>query len=119
MTLATYGLESGPLGYRPLREFLSAKLKDHAAIACSPDEILITSGSLQGLDPNACSLTTGAIVAGTRSITARYLGDAAYAPATSAAVGSKSQNAQGSSLTRPAGITPGQRANAACRRPPS
>ena len=49
-TLATYGLESGPLGYRPLREFLAGKLKDHAAIDCSPDEILITSGSLQGLD---------------------------------------------------------------------
>jgi 2-aminoadipate transaminase len=26
-TLATYGLESGPQGYRPLRQFLSAKLK--------------------------------------------------------------------------------------------
>ena len=49
-TLATYGLNSGPLGYRPLREFLSKKLKSHAAIECSPDEILITSGSLQGLD---------------------------------------------------------------------
>ena len=49
-TLATYGLNSGPLGYRPLREFLSNKLKGHAGIACSPDEILITSGSLQGLD---------------------------------------------------------------------
>jgi 2-aminoadipate transaminase len=49
-TLATYGLNSGPLGYRPLREFLSKKLKGHAGIDCSPDEILITSGSLQGLD---------------------------------------------------------------------
>jgi 2-aminoadipate transaminase len=49
-TLATYGLNSGPLGYRPLREFLSRKLKGHAGIQCSPDEILITSGSLQGLD---------------------------------------------------------------------
>jgi len=49
-TLATYGLNSGPLGYRPLREFLSSKLKGHADIDCSPDEILITSGSLQGLD---------------------------------------------------------------------
>jgi 2-aminoadipate transaminase len=49
-TLATYGLNSGPLGYRPLREFLSGKLKGHAGIECSPDEILITSGSLQGLD---------------------------------------------------------------------
>ena len=49
-TLATYGLNSGPLGYRPLREFLAAKLKRHAAIDCSPDEILITSGSMQGLE---------------------------------------------------------------------
>jgi 2-aminoadipate transaminase len=49
-TLATYGLNSGPLGYRPLREFLAGKLKGHAGIDCSPDEILITSGSMQGLD---------------------------------------------------------------------
>lgn len=49
-TLATYGLASGPLGYRPLREFLVKKLKAHAGIACDADEILITSGSLQGLD---------------------------------------------------------------------
>src|SRR5262249_30483369 len=49
-TLASYVLNSGPLGYRPLREFLSGKLKSHAGIACSADEILITSGSLQGLD---------------------------------------------------------------------
>lgn len=49
-TLATYGLNSGPLGYRPLREFLAGKLKGHAGIECSPDEILITSGSMQGLD---------------------------------------------------------------------
>ena len=49
-TLATYGLSSGPLGYRPLREFLAGKLKGHAGIDCSPDEILITSGSMQGLD---------------------------------------------------------------------
>jgi 2-aminoadipate transaminase len=49
-TLATYGLNSGPLGYRPLRDFLVGKLKGHAGIDCSPDEILITSGSSQGLD---------------------------------------------------------------------
>jgi 2-aminoadipate transaminase len=49
-TLATYGLNSGPLGYRPLREFLVDKLKRDAGITCSADEILITSGSLQGLD---------------------------------------------------------------------
>src|SRR5581483_10143607 len=49
-TLATYGLESGPQGYRPLREFLAQKLKRTAGIVCSADEILITSGSLQALD---------------------------------------------------------------------
>ncbi|MBI3529050.1 MAG: PLP-dependent aminotransferase family protein [Betaproteobacteria bacterium] len=49
-TLSTYGLQSGPLGYRPLREFIARKLANDAGIACSPDEILITSGSLQGLD---------------------------------------------------------------------
>ena len=49
-TLATYGLNSGPLGYRPLREFLAAKLRRTAGIACSSDEILITSGSLQAID---------------------------------------------------------------------
>jgi 2-aminoadipate transaminase len=49
-SLATYGLNSGPLGYRPLREFLASKLKGHAGIACAADEILITSGSMQGLD---------------------------------------------------------------------
>jgi 2-aminoadipate transaminase len=49
-TLATYGLNSGPQGYKPLREFLAAKLKSHAGIDCSSDEILITSGSMQGLD---------------------------------------------------------------------
>jgi len=49
-TLATYGLNSGPLGYLPLREFLAAKLGRTAGIACSSDEILITSGSLQAID---------------------------------------------------------------------
>jgi len=49
-TLATYGLNSGPQGYRPLRDFLVGKLKSHAGISCTADEILITSGSMQGLD---------------------------------------------------------------------
>lgn len=48
--LATYGLMSGPQGYRPLRDFLAARLKQSAGIACSSDDILITSGSLQALD---------------------------------------------------------------------
>ena len=48
--LATYGLASGPQGYRRLREFLAQKLGGGARIACAADDILITSGSLQALD---------------------------------------------------------------------
>jgi 2-aminoadipate transaminase len=59
-TLATYGLESGPLGYLPLRAFLVEKLKRHAGITCTADEILITSGSLQAIDlVNALLLAPG------------------------------------------------------------
>ncbi len=58
--LATYGLASGPQGYRPLREFLVGKLKRDAGIACSADDILIVSGSLQALDlVNHTLLTRG------------------------------------------------------------
>src|SRR5450432_3255703 len=49
-TLATYGLASGPQGYRPLREFIATKLKRDAGIGCAADDILIVSGSLQALD---------------------------------------------------------------------
>ena len=48
--LATYNLAHGPQGYRPLREFLTAKLKRNAGIHCTADDILIVSGSLQALD---------------------------------------------------------------------
>ena len=59
-TLATYGLESGPLGYHPLRAFLAEKLEHHAGMACHADEILITSGSLQAIDlVNAILLAPG------------------------------------------------------------
>src|ERR1051325_1754703 len=59
-TLATYGLMSGPQGYRALRDFLVEKLKRDAGIACSADEILVTSGSLQALDlVNGVMLTRG------------------------------------------------------------
>ena len=57
-TLSTYGLNSGPQGYRPLREFLVSKLKADAGIACAADDILVTSGSLQALD-----LVNGALLA--------------------------------------------------------
>jgi 2-aminoadipate transaminase len=59
-TLATYGLASGPQGYRPLREFLAAKLQRDGGISCSADDILIVSGSLQALDlVNATLLARG------------------------------------------------------------
>ncbi len=58
--LATYGLSSGPQGYRPLREFLVTKLKRDAGIVCSADDILMLSGSSQALDlVNAALLTRG------------------------------------------------------------
>lgn len=56
--LAHYGLRSGPQGYRPLREFLAAKLKRVAGITCTADDIVLVSGSLQALD-----LVNGALLA--------------------------------------------------------
>src|SRR2546423_7565068 len=60
--LATYNLGHGPQGYRPLREFLVGKLKRDAGIACTAEDILVVSGSLQALD-----LVNGALL--TRSDT--------------------------------------------------
>src|SRR6476469_1591099 len=58
--LATYNLAHGPQGYRPLREFLAAKLKRDAGISCTADDIMVVSGSLQALDlVNATLLTRG------------------------------------------------------------
>jgi 2-aminoadipate transaminase len=59
-TLATYGLASGPQGYLPLRQFLTAKLQRDAGITSTADDILIVSGSLQALDlVNATLLARG------------------------------------------------------------
>jgi 2-aminoadipate transaminase len=59
-TLATYGLASGPQGYRPLREFVVAKLERDAGIRCTVDDVLMVSGSLQALDlVNAALLARG------------------------------------------------------------
>lgn len=49
-SLAVYNLGTGPLGYEPLRRFLSGKLAKVRGIRSEPDEILITSGSGQGLE---------------------------------------------------------------------
>jgi 2-aminoadipate transaminase len=59
-TLATYGLASGPQGYRALRDFLVGKLKRDASMTCTADDILVTSGSLQAIDlVNGVMLTRG------------------------------------------------------------
>jgi 2-aminoadipate transaminase len=47
--LALYNFD-GPQGYRPLREFVANKLAQRPAIKCSADDVLITSGSGQGID---------------------------------------------------------------------
>ncbi len=48
--LATYNMDSGPLGYNGLREFLVEKLAHDRSIRASSDEILITSGSNHAID---------------------------------------------------------------------
>lgn len=55
--LADYRMLMGPQGYRPLRDFLVKKLKRDAGIDCTADDLLITSGSLQGLDLVNAALT--------------------------------------------------------------
>jgi 2-aminoadipate transaminase len=47
--LALYNFD-GPQGYRPLREFVAEKVSHRPAIKCSADDVLITSGSGQGID---------------------------------------------------------------------
>lgn len=49
-SLATYGLQSGPQGYQPLRAFIAAELAARTGMRCEADDILLTSGSLQALD---------------------------------------------------------------------
>lgn len=58
--LATYSLTSGPQGYLPLRQGIASKLASRAGMACTPEQILVTSGSLQALDlVNAALLAPG------------------------------------------------------------
>src|SRR6266481_3409269 len=47
--LALYNFD-GPQGYRGLREFVVDKVSHRPAIRCSLDDVLITSGSGQGID---------------------------------------------------------------------
>jgi 2-aminoadipate transaminase len=48
--LAMYNLAQGPQGYVGLREFVADKLKRHRGIAATGDDVLITTGSGQGID---------------------------------------------------------------------
>ncbi len=47
--LATYNLNSGPQGYSELRSFVTEKLREYHGIDVSIDEVLITTGSMQGI----------------------------------------------------------------------
>ena len=49
-SLALYNCGHGPQGYGPLRDLVADKLNRHRGLAVSRDDVLITSGSLQGLD---------------------------------------------------------------------
>jgi 2-aminoadipate transaminase len=48
--LAIYNLGMGPQGYPGLRQFVAAKSKEHRGIDVPIDDIMITTGSGQGLD---------------------------------------------------------------------
>ena len=48
--LAAYNLGGSPQGYEPLRRFVCQSLGVRASTPIEPDEVLITSGSLQALD---------------------------------------------------------------------
>ncbi|MFN4211379.1 MAG: aminotransferase class I/II-fold pyridoxal phosphate-dependent enzyme, partial [Devosia sp.] len=58
--LAIYGMGGSSLGYAPLREIVADKLRRHRGMDCTIDDVLITHGSLQGMDlVNALLLNRG------------------------------------------------------------
>lgn len=62
-TLAKYGMNSGPQGYLPLREFICDCLKRRTSVEATPEEVLLTSGSLQAMDlVNKALLNKGDVV---------------------------------------------------------
>src|SRR4029079_17276337 len=48
--LAMYNLAQGPQGYEGLREFVADKLKRHRGIAASRDNVMVLTGSGQGIE---------------------------------------------------------------------
>lgn len=49
-SLGMYHLGDGPQGYLRLREFVARKLTETRGAACEADDVVLTSGSLQGMD---------------------------------------------------------------------
>jgi 2-aminoadipate transaminase len=49
-SLSLYNLGHGPLGHRGMRDLVVDKLRRHRGIETTREEVLLTSGSLQGLD---------------------------------------------------------------------
>ncbi len=47
--LATYHMDDGPQGFLQLRELVCRHVRRNRGITCEPDQVLITSGSVQGL----------------------------------------------------------------------
>lgn len=61
--MAKYGMNSGPLGYLPLRRFVAETLKHRAAMTVTAEDVLLTAGSLQAMDlVNALLLDAGDLV---------------------------------------------------------
>ncbi|MEO9874602.1 MAG: PLP-dependent aminotransferase family protein [Anderseniella sp.] len=61
--MAKYGMDSGPQGHLPLREFICRCLRTRAGIEVTPEEVLLTSGSLQAMDlVNKALLNEGDVV---------------------------------------------------------
>ncbi|MBS0560648.1 MAG: PLP-dependent aminotransferase family protein [Proteobacteria bacterium] len=48
--LALYNLAQGPQGYERLRDFVAEKLRSHRGVQATREDVLITSGSGQGID---------------------------------------------------------------------
>lgn len=62
-TMGKYGMDSGPQGYLPLREAVCDMLQRRADMSVTPDEVLMTSGSLQAMDlVNKALLNKGDVV---------------------------------------------------------
>jgi 2-aminoadipate transaminase len=49
-SMAKYGMENGSQGYLPLRNFIVGNLKRRADMEITPEEVLLTTGSLQAMD---------------------------------------------------------------------